>query len=75
MKKMITISSLLLSVVFLTGCSLPPASRTQSTTPATSSSAQQNNNSCPEWIDCMPGPNRSECKIPKGCEDITQIAW
>ena len=30
---------------------------------------------CPEWINCMPGPGRNECKIPSGCEGITQIVW
>jgi hypothetical protein len=31
---------------------------------------------CPEWINCMPSPGmNNKCEIPKGCEDITQIAW
>ena len=30
---------------------------------------------CPEWINCMPGPGKGPCKIPKGCEGITKIAY
>jgi len=31
---------------------------------------------CPQWIDCMPGPDRREpCQVPVGCEKITQIAY
>jgi len=34
--------------------------------------------SCPEWINCMPSPDRPpgwECKVPRGCEGITNIAY
>ncbi|NCD01057.1 hypothetical protein EOL94_03120 [bacterium] len=36
-----------------------------------------NYNNCPEWINCMPevGGEPKDCTIPKGCEDITQIAY
>jgi len=30
---------------------------------------------CPEWINCMPGPDAKPCKIPVGCEGVTQIAY
>jgi hypothetical protein len=31
---------------------------------------------CPKYIDCMPGPGRSAaCEIPKGCENITEVAY
>lgn len=32
--------------------------------------------SCPEWVNCMPGPDvGSRCIIPPGCEGITQKAY
>jgi hypothetical protein len=35
-----------------------------------------NNVSCPVFINCMPGPDRTgPCSVPPGCEDITQIAY
>ena len=30
---------------------------------------------CPEYINCMPGPELRDCTIPPGCEDITIIAY
>lgn len=31
---------------------------------------------CPEWINCMPSPDRREpCQVPVGCDGITQIAY
>lgn len=32
--------------------------------------------SCPEWVNCMPGPDvNTRCIIPPGCEGITQKAY
>ncbi len=32
--------------------------------------------SCPEWVNCMPGPDvGTRCVIPPGCEGITQKAY
>jgi hypothetical protein len=32
--------------------------------------------SCPEWVNCMPGPDvGTRCIIPPGCENITQKAY
>jgi len=45
-------------------------------TPVASSSPTVRNNNCPQWIDCMPGPDRrGPCQVPAGCEGITQIAY
>lgn len=82
MRKILAVSTVLIGLVFLTGCSLRLMNRDQPTTstpsiqaPITNSSSQQNKNSCPEWINCFPELGRNnDCKIPKGCEGITQIA-
>ncbi len=32
--------------------------------------------SCPEWVNCMPGPDvGTRCIIPPGCENVTQKAY
>jgi len=30
---------------------------------------------CPEWVNCMPGPDFTGCEIPEGCEGITEKVY
>jgi len=46
------------------------ATTTRSLTP------DNNNKNCPQYINCMPGPQRrGPCQVPAGCEGVTQVAY
>jgi hypothetical protein len=63
-----------------------PDMKTSPVTPtsdSTNSSGEKNSDdttfsgkTCPQWINCMPGPDRTApCLVPPGCEGITEIAY
>ncbi|MCL4392083.1 hypothetical protein M1413_02005 [Patescibacteria group bacterium] len=57
------------------GESAAPAATSTAAAPIDESSTKALS-SCPEWVNCMPGPDvGTRCIIPPGCENVTQKAY